>query len=174
MDHLVNYLNWFLSVPYQVEGKFQAAWNQFSAAISINSGRWDANKLVYNTGLVVFVFFHNLNVWNDMLLCLDIFCKGNVVELLRVLSLKFLGSRLRSSTLSLDWICFSVVLLLTPSLPSFNPLISEGDSNLISPYSVTAESLTKVVRIEEMITMHKLKKLLTVQQILLVSAIGNV
>ena len=67
-----------------------------------------------------------------------------------------------------------MVLILTPSLPSFNPLISEGDSNLISPYSVTAESLTKVVRIEEMITMHKLKKLLTVQQILLVSAIGNV
>ena len=93
MDHLVNYLNWFLSVPYQVEGKFQAAWNQFSAAISINSGRWEGNKLVYNTGLVVFVFFHNSNVWNDMLLCLDIFCKGNVVELLRVLSLKFLGSQ---------------------------------------------------------------------------------
>ena len=77
MDHLVNYLSWFLSVPYQVEGKFQAAWNQFSAAISINSGRWDANKLVCNTGLVVFVFFYNLNVWNDMLFCLYIFCKGN-------------------------------------------------------------------------------------------------
>lgn len=28
-----------------------------------------------------------------MLFCLDIFCKGNVVELLRVLSLKFLGSQ---------------------------------------------------------------------------------
>ena len=28
-----------------------------------------------------------------MRLCLDIFCKGNVVELLRVLSLKFLGSQ---------------------------------------------------------------------------------
>ena len=28
-----------------------------------------------------------------MLLCLDIFCKGNVVELLRVLSLKFMGSQ---------------------------------------------------------------------------------
>ena len=88
-----------------------------------------------------------------MLLCLDIFCKGNVVELLRVLSLKFLGSQAQIfHSVTLDWICFSVVLILTPSLPSFNPLISEDDSNLISPYSVTAESLTKVVRIEEMIT----------------------
>ena len=77
-----------------------------------------------------------------MLLCLDIFCKGNVVELLRVLSLKFLGSQAQ--------IFHSVTRLnLFFGGPDFD---SFADSNLISPYGVTAESLTKVVRIEEMIT----------------------
>lgn len=51
-----------------------------------------------------------------------------------------------------------------------NPWTPESDKHLIYSYSLTAESSIKLVRIKEIITTVKLKKLLIVKQIFLVSA----
>ena len=52
------------------------------------------------------------------------------------------------------------------------PLTPKSDQHLISPHSITTESLIKVMRIKG--NDHQLKKLLIVKQILLVSTLGNV
>ena len=51
-----------------------------------------------------------------------------------------------------------------------NPLNPKRDQNLISPYSNTAESFIKIMRIKEMIT-HRYEALIT-KQILLMGTIG--
>ena len=53
-----------------------------------------------------------------------------------------------------------------------DPLTPKSDQHLISPYNITTESLIKVMRIKG--NDHQLKKLLIVNQILLVSTLGNV
>ena len=53
-----------------------------------------------------------------------------------------------------------------------DPLTPKSDQHLISPHNITTESLIKVMRIKG--NDHQLKKLLIVNQILLVSIIGNV
>ena len=53
-----------------------------------------------------------------------------------------------------------------------DPLTPKSDQHLISPYNITTESLMKVMRIKG--NDHQLKKLLIVNQILLVSTLGNV
>ena len=54
----------------------------------------------------------------------------------------------------------------------FNPLILKSDHHLISPYNISPDSNIKIIGIKEMI--KKLKKILIVKQILLVSIFGNV
>ena len=54
----------------------------------------------------------------------------------------------------------------------FNPLTL--DSNLISPYNITAESNIEVVRIKEMIIMHAVEEVLIIKEILFVSTLGSV
>ena len=49
-----------------------------------------------------------------------------------------------------------------------NPWTPESDKDLIYSYSLTAESSIKLVRIKEIITTVKLKKLLIVKQIFLI------
>ena len=53
-----------------------------------------------------------------------------------------------------------------------DPLTPKSDQHLISHYNITTESLIKVIRMKG--NDHKLKKLLIVNQILLVSTLGNV
>ena len=53
-----------------------------------------------------------------------------------------------------------------------DPLTPKSDQHLISHYNITTESLIKVMRIKG--NDHQLKKLLIVNQILLVSTLGNV
>ena len=53
-----------------------------------------------------------------------------------------------------------------------NPLTPKSDQHLISPYNITTKSHINVTRIKEMIT--RLKKLLMVRQILLVSTLINI
>ena len=52
-----------------------------------------------------------------------------------------------------------------------HPLLPENDLHLISPFCFTHESYIKVTGTKEMIAI--LKKLLIVEQILLISSIGN-
>ena len=54
----------------------------------------------------------------------------------------------------------------------FNPLTL--DSNLISPYNITAESNIEVMRIKEMIIMHAVEEVLIIKEILFVSTLGSV
>ena len=53
-----------------------------------------------------------------------------------------------------------------------DPLTPKSDQHLISHYNITTESLIKVIRMKG--NDHQLKKLLIVNQILLVSTLGNV
>ena len=53
-----------------------------------------------------------------------------------------------------------------------NPLNYYRDQNLISPYSNTAESFVKIMRIKEMIT-HRYEALIT-KRILLMGTIGYI
>ena len=80
--------------------------------------------------------------------------------------------------------CRNTELLLNSYI---NPLNTKSDQHLISPYSNTAESFIKIMRMKEMIANLRItqchenrrndyqqKKLLISKQILLVSTLGNV
>ena len=45
-----------------------------------------------------------------------------------------------------------IVYLSPPLYPLVDPINTKSDQHLISPYSDTAESLIKIIRIKEMIT----------------------